>query len=216
MPLVEIKSFSGASLIFDLERAIGQFVLYRELLADKESDRTLYLAIPKHAFKDIVEEHLGRVDIVSEVETVTRGGELKLRAGGFFEPGYRHVTLPSDEWFVAARFELTSGARAQSEARIRELLKRRSETQPLRKRSCGSVFRNPPGDHAARLIEASGLKGERIGDAVVSEKHANFIINVDAARAADVEALIERVMARVERDHGVLLVPEVRVVGEGP
>jgi len=155
-------------------------------------------------------------DIAAGVETVTRRGELKLRAGSFFQPGYRHVTLPSDEWFVAARFELTTGARVQSEARIRELLKRRAETQPLRQRSCGSVFRNPPADHAARLIEASGLKGERIGGAVVSEKHANFIINVDAARAADVEALIERVMARVERDHKVLLVPEVRVVGEGP
>jgi UDP-N-acetylmuramate dehydrogenase len=78
------------------------------------------------------------------------------------------------------------------------------------------VFRNPPGDHAARLIEASGLKGERVGAAEVSRKHANFIINTDGARAADVEALIERVMATVERDHGVLLVPEVRVVGEAP
>ena len=87
-------------------------------------------------------------------------------------------------------------------------------SQPIGKPSCGSVFRNPPGDHAARLIESCGLKGECIGDARVSRKHANFIINEGAARAVDVEALIERVMARVEREHGVLLTPEVRIVGE--
>jgi UDP-N-acetylmuramate dehydrogenase len=75
------------------------------------------------------------------------------------------------------------------------------------------VFTNPPGDHAARLIEAAGLKGYRIGDASVSEKHANFIINHGAARAADLEALIEHVRAAVERQHGVSLHPEVRIVG---
>jgi UDP-N-acetylmuramate dehydrogenase len=155
-------------------------------------------------------------DIVEQVETVNRRGELRVREGRCLEPTYRHVTLPPGEWFVAARFALVRGARGESEARIRALLRRRSETQPLRQRSCGSVFRNPPGDHAARLIEASGLKGERVGGAVVSLKHANFIINEDSARASDVEELIERVMARVERDHGVLLVPEVRVVGEAP
>ena len=115
---------------------------------------------------------------------------------------------------MAARFALEEGSREESESRIRELLRTRSETQPLRQRSCGSVFRNPPGDFAARLIEASGLKGTRRGGAQVSEKHANFIINVEAAKATDVEALINHVMDQVERDHGLVLVPEVRVVGD--
>jgi len=153
-------------------------------------------------------------DIVSVVETVTRRGELRSRPANALETGYRHVAVPEGEWFVAARFALEVGLREDSETHIRELLRTRSETQPLRQRSCGSVFRNPPGDFAARLIEASGLKGARRGGAQVSEKHANFIINVDAARAADVEALINHVMDRVERDHGVGLVPEVRVVGD--
>ncbi len=90
---------------------------------------------------------------------------------------------------------------------------RRAETQPIGTRNCGSVFRNPPGDHAARLIEASGLKGERVGSAVVSEKHANFIINTGGASAADVEALIVRVAERVAVDSGVRLACEVRIIG---
>jgi len=153
-------------------------------------------------------------DIVDEVETVTRAGALRRRPGAALAPGYREVALPPGEWFVAARFRLAPGARGEGEARIRELLRRRGETQPLRARSCGSVFRNPPGDFAARLIEASGLKGAREGGAEVSRKHANFILNAGDARAADVEALMARVVARVRREHGVTLVPEVRVVGE--
>ena len=97
--------------------------------------------------------------------------------------------------------------------RIRELLARRSQTQPMGEFSCGSVFRNPPGDHAARLIEACGLKGRRIGGARVSDKHANFIINAGAATAADIERLIEVVAAEVEQKHGVRLHPEVRIIG---
>jgi len=96
---------------------------------------------------------------------------------------------------------------------IQELLERRKATQPIGEWSCGSVFTNPPGDHAARLIEATGLKGLRIGDASVSTKHANFIINHGAATAADVESLIVRVQGEVQRAHGVRLHPEVRIVG---
>ena len=93
------------------------------------------------------------------------------------------------------------------------MLERRKATQPLGLPSCGSVFRNPTGDHAARLIEASGLKGHRIGGAEVSEKHANFIINSDDASAADVERLITYVQQTVADQHGVELVHEVRIVG---
>jgi len=99
---------------------------------------------------------------------------------------------------------------------VRELAQRRKQTQPLGEWSCGSVFANPEGDHAARLIEAAGLKGARIGGAVVAEKHANFILNEGHATASDIEELINQVRDTVQRVHGVLLVPEVRMVGEAP
>ena len=98
--------------------------------------------------------------------------------------------------------------------RIRQLLAQRGESQPVQQNSCGSVFRNPPGDHAARLIEAAGLKGKTLGGAQVSEKHANFIINTGAATAADIETLLNQVQGCVEQTHGVRLEPEVRIVGE--
>ena len=96
------------------------------------------------------------------------------------------------------------------------MLERRRDTQPLGQPSCGSVFRNPPGDHAARLIETAGLKGHAIGGAVVSRKHANFIINAGDATATDIEELIEHVRQTVIEVHGVELMHEVRIVGEVP
>jgi UDP-N-acetylmuramate dehydrogenase len=98
---------------------------------------------------------------------------------------------------------------------VQALLERRKASQPIGEWSCGSVFINPPGDHAARLIETAGLKGFTIGDASVSTKHAKFIINHGAATAADIERLIEHVATEVERVHRVRLAPEVRIVGEG-
>jgi UDP-N-acetylmuramate dehydrogenase len=99
-------------------------------------------------------------------------------------------------------------------AKVRSLIQERREKQPLGLPSCGSVFRNPPGDHAARLIESAGLKGFSVGGAEVSTKHANFIINSGTATAADVEALIEHVRDTVQQVHGVSLVHEVHIVGE--
>ena len=152
---------------------------------------------------------------VEAVRTVDRRGELRWRDAADFQAAYRSVRGPAGEWFVAARLRLEPGADPQLLAsRVRELLGRRAATQPMGQPSCGSVFRNPEGDHAARLIEAAGLKGTCIGGACVSEKHANFIVNTGGARAADIEALIERVRHRVEERHGVRLLPEVRVVGE--
>ena len=121
---------------------------------------------------------------------------------------------PADEWFLAAHFGLERGDAEQAQARIRELLDRRGATQPVQQPSCGSVFRNPPGDHAARLIEAAGLKGRRIGGAEVSEKHANFIVNTGDATAADIETLMNQVQGVVEQQHGIRLETEVRIVGE--
>ncbi len=151
---------------------------------------------------------------VESVETLNRHGDRHTRTPHDYRIGYRSVEGPEGEWFVAAVLTLKRGDSSELSERIRHLLDKRKATQPLNLPSCGSVFRNPPGDHAARLIESTGLKGLRIGDACVSEKHANFIVNLGAARAADVEALIAQVMERVEVAHGVRLVPEVRIVGE--
>jgi len=150
---------------------------------------------------------------VAEVDLVTRSGAVLTRSADEFEVGYREVGRRDDEWFLAARFRLQSDPET-SMARVRALINERKESQPLGLPSCGSVFRNPEGDFAARLIEISGLKGTRIGGAEVSTKHANFIINTGAATAADVEALIEHVQATVERQHGVALKKEVHVVGD--
>ena len=153
---------------------------------------------------------------VAAVETVDRRGELYTRTPDQFRVAYRSVSGPEDEWFVAAQLALEKGDAAQAQARIRALLDRRGASQQVQQSSCGSVFRNPPGDHAARLIEACGLKGRRVGGAQVSEKHANFIINTGTASATDIETLLLQVQGTVEQQQGVRLETEVRIVGEPP
>lgn len=151
---------------------------------------------------------------VVEVEVMNRAGERTLRARDEYVIGYRTVRGPvPDECFIGARLRFDAHPGASEDA-IRDLLARRRQTQPIGEWSCGSVFTNPPGDHAARLIEAAGLKGHCIGDACVSQKHANFIVNRGAARAADLEALILHIQETVSRRFGILLQPEVRIVGE--
>jgi UDP-N-acetylmuramate dehydrogenase len=151
---------------------------------------------------------------VVEVETIDRSGVVRRRTPSEYRIAYRSVTHPAGgEWFVAATLRFEPDPQASTES-IRRLLERRLASQPIGEWSCGSVFTNPPGDHAARLIETAGLKGYRVGDAAVSTKHANFIINQGHARAADVEAVIRHVQETVERVHGVRLHPEVRVLGE--
>jgi UDP-N-acetylmuramate dehydrogenase len=152
-------------------------------------------------------------DLVESVQTIARDGKLHQREAKEYAIGYRSVQGPEEEWFTAASLRLVADEDRNAAVRIKELLRRRAETQPMGTRNCGSVFRNPPGDYAARLIEASGLKGERVGKALVSEKHANFIINTGGATAADVESLIARVAERVQVDSGVRLVREVHIVG---
>jgi len=160
-------------------------------------------------------------EIVGRAVTIDRHGRLRTRAREEFDVGYRHCALRAggrigeDEWFAGAWFDLAPGDGAASRARIREFLERRIATQPLSWPNAGSVFRNPPGDHAARLIEACGLKGLAHGGAQVSDKHANFIVNPGRrASAADIEGLIQDVRQRVAERTGVDLVPEVRIVGE--
>jgi UDP-N-acetylmuramate dehydrogenase len=150
---------------------------------------------------------------VLSVETIDRGGEAHTRAAGEYRVSYRQVIAPApEEWFIAATLSFERRPAAH-ESEVRALLERRKASQPIGEWSCGSVFTNPPGDHAARLIEVAGLKGFRIGDASVSHKHANFIINHGQASAADLERLITHVRDTVQRVHGVALRPEVRIVG---
>ncbi len=152
--------------------------------------------------------------IVAAVETVDRHGNLRTRTPADYEIAYRHVRGAVDEWFVAGVFHLTRTADGNGKALIKSLLAKRGATQPTQLPNAGSVFMNPPGDHAARLIESCGLKGSCEGNACVSDLHANFIVNRGGARAADIERLIEHVRAEVERRQGVRLVSEVRIVGE--
>lgn len=152
---------------------------------------------------------------VIAVEMVDRRGRVSRHEQDEFETDYRHVVPPVNEGcYLRAWMRFDAGDRDTLKNELREMLASRRETQPVGQPSCGSVFRNPPGDHAARLIEASGLKGYAIGNAQVSEKHANFIINTGDARADDIEDLLLHVQAVVEREHGVVLQPEVRIVGE--
>ncbi len=152
-------------------------------------------------------------DFVQRVQVLDRRGNLKTCGPECFRIGYRQVEGLEEAWFLGAEFRLSPGAPDQSRARIRTYLARRRRTQPLHLPSCGSVFRNPSGDYAARLIEAAGLKGMRIGDAVVSEKHANFILNQGRAKASEIRQLIERVRARVAAHSGIWLSLEVKPVG---
>ena len=150
---------------------------------------------------------------VERVETIDRLGVAHERSRDDYTIGYRSVAGPAQEWFLAAHMHFAADEAARPEA-IRALLARRKASQPIGQPSCGSVFRNPPGAQAWRLIDSAGLRGERVGGAEVSPMHANFIVNTGSATAADIEALIARIVERVEAKHGVRLVPEVRIVGE--
>jgi UDP-N-acetylmuramate dehydrogenase len=170
-------------------------------------------------------------DIVAQVETIDRTGLVRVRTPGHYTVAYRSVerrcrqlsSVPgcgsrkngdAEEWFVSATFRLPRGDGIEARARIKALLSQRIAAQPLGIPNAGSVFRNPPGDHAARLIEASGLKGRVIGGAAISAKHSNFIVNTGGASAADIEALIELAQETVAQRFGVRLEREVRVIGK--
>lgn len=161
-------------------------------------------------------------DHVVRALTITRDGSLRERARAEYDIGYRHCLrragesgAAGDEWFIGAWFRFRTGDAAAARQRIKELLARRIASQPLELPNAGSVFRNPPGDHAARLLEACGLKGYAIGGARISEKHANFIVNpLRTAAAADIEALIAHAQQMVKARFGIELVPEVRMIGD--
>ncbi len=154
---------------------------------------------------------------VERVLMIDRHGRKSVRTPAEFAIGYRHVGLREvcDEWFAAAWLRFPQGDAAASRARIKSLLEQRIASQPLQQPNAGSVFRNPPGDHAARLIQEANLKGYSIGGARVSEMHANFVVNPEnKASATEIEMLIGQIQAKVQEKFGVELVPEVRIVGE--
>lgn len=150
-----------------------------------------------------------------EVHTMTREGEVRVRRPEEFEVAYRHVSGLVNEWFISATFKLTLGNKESSLQMIKDLLAYRAMTQPTNEYNCGSVFRNPPGQFAAQLIESCGLKGYRLGGAMVSQKHANFIINHEGtASAADIEALIHFVQTKVLEQTTIELMREVHIIGD--
>jgi UDP-N-acetylmuramate dehydrogenase len=152
--------------------------------------------------------------IVKSVEMLNVKGDITQRDPKHFEINYRSVKNIDNEWFLSANLSLALGDSASSIQKIKRLLDTRAKTQPTNQPSCGSVFKNPEGDFAARLIEVTKLKGYSIGGASVSEKHANFIVNTGTATATDIENLIKYVRRRVQYLHGVELQTEVCMVGE--
>jgi UDP-N-acetylmuramate dehydrogenase len=152
-------------------------------------------------------------DVVRRVEVATAEGAgfLEARELGF---AYRTCRLPAGAVVTRIEFALRPGDVAGSERTMQEDRERRRRTQPLDRPSFGSTFRNPPGDFAGRLIEEVGLKGHRIGGAVWSEVHANFVVNLGGARAREVLALVNLARARVKDRFGISLETEVRLVGE--
>ncbi len=154
-------------------------------------------------------------DAVDRVITINRHGELNSRSASAFVASYRHIAMPvQGEWFVAAWLKFEAGDAELATQKIKELLASRLATQPLNLPSAGSTFRNPAGDYAARLIEACGLKGYLIGGAQVSEKHANFIVNIGGATALDIELLIKHMHDTVLEQFGIALQQEVKVIGD--
>jgi UDP-N-acetylmuramate dehydrogenase len=153
-------------------------------------------------------------DNVFEVHTINREGEIKTRNPKDYQVSYRNVLGPENEWFIEAKMLFDPKFEASMEKQ-KDIINARKNTQPIGLPSCGSVFQNPPGDFAARLIESANLKGYRIGGAEISSKHANFVINVGSATAKDIEKLILFVRKTVLEVHNVMLKKEVRIVGSG-
>jgi UDP-N-acetylmuramate dehydrogenase len=152
---------------------------------------------------------------VRTVTTINQIGEIKIRDAAEFHSSYRKVDgLQSGEWFLAASLEFTPGDKNSAWTAARKHLWQRQQSQPLDLPSCGSVFCNPEGDYAARLIELCGFKGKILGGAQVSEKHANFILNFNGASSNDVENLMEEIIERVRINFGITLAPEVHVIGK--
>jgi len=152
-------------------------------------------------------------DTLTHADVLTADGEVVRLEKAALNMTYRHSELPENSLVLAAAFELHPASPEAIRERIRGMREKRGRTQPLAQPNFGSVFKNPPGDHSARLIEAAGLKGLGIGGARISSTHANFIVNEGNATCSDVLALIEKAQVEVEAKFGIRLQPEVRMVG---
>lgn len=158
--------------------------------------------------------HAGEMaDVCEAVLLLLSDSGLSRISGSQLRFSYRHLELPPNSVVLEAEFSLTPSSREHIRNNIRALIDTRKKKQPWRFPSAGSVFKNPPGDFAGRLIEAAGLKGMRVGDAQISTKHANFIVNRGQARASDILALIQLAQERVAQDFGVQLELEIEVLG---
>ena len=151
---------------------------------------------------------------IKEVETINRKGKREIFEKNKFDINYRSVSISENEWFIACKMKLEISTRTVVSDRIKKMLSERADGQPLGKLSCGSVFRNPTNQYAAKLIELCGLKGKKVGGAVISDKHSNFIINTGNATSLDIEQLIEFIQACVYEKYNIKLIPEVRIIGE--
>jgi len=152
-------------------------------------------------------------DLVKEVEVINEKGDISFLEKESFDIAYRTVTFPFRLWFLSCSMSLSSDEQTTKDNLI-ELRNQRIRTQPLSEDTCGSVFKNPPGNYAGALIEGSGLKGFKIGSASISEKHANFIVNEGGATAGDIENLINHTRQVVKKNYDIDLQPEVRIMGE--
>ena len=152
-------------------------------------------------------------DVLTSVEVVTRDGNSQTLSREVLDMHYRYTALPQGSLVLSASFELSPDEPEMVKDAMREMRKKRSDTQPLALPNCGSVFKNPDGDFAARLIESAGLKGKQVGKARISEVHANFIVNEGGASCEDVLALIRLAKYEVKAQKGIDLDPEVRLVG---
>jgi UDP-N-acetylmuramate dehydrogenase len=186
------------------------------------------LAMNAGAFGGETWSHIEKVEVINRVGDVfTRGPEdyqiayrsvflkshIKEHGQTLFEKTHSSSMIHPSEWYTAAYLRFPKGDGKKTESDIKTLLRKRNESQPIGVFSCGSVFKNPTPDYAARLIEASGLKGYKVGDAQISPKHSNFIINLGSASAQNVLDLIQLIQAEVHKQHNILLHTEVRMLG---
>jgi UDP-N-acetylmuramate dehydrogenase len=152
--------------------------------------------------------------VVAIVHGVTREGTARSLTRDEIHFAYRRTDLPSGFVITRVEFDLQPGERNRLRERMLDLRARREARQPQGVPNAGSIFRNPPGAFAGRLLEAAGLKGTRVGGAAFSDRHANFIVNLGGARADDVRSLIDLARERVMATSGVALEPEVRLIGD--
>jgi UDP-N-acetylmuramate dehydrogenase len=153
-------------------------------------------------------------DVIESVDLFNGAGKIKSCARESLQFQYRNLTLPEGACVAGGIFVLARGQREAVEGRVREILRTRTGKHPLEHRNAGSIFKNPKGMPAGKIIDEAGLKGARIGGAQVSEKHGNFIVNLGNATAKDICSLIEHVQKKVLETKGIALEPEVKIIGE--